>query len=54
VFEVATPPAVHLPRQRPDASVFLVTTAKSGPGTSTKRTANTRNDPYDDHVTSPR
>ena len=37
--------ALHAPRHRPEARVFLVTTAKSGPGTRTSTTAKTRNDP---------
>ena len=43
-LELATPMAVQVPRRRPPASVFFVTTAKSGPGTSTRTRANTRNE----------
>src|SRR5437764_4692480 len=48
-FELLTPRAVHLPRRRPPARVFLVTTAKSGPGIKTRTTANARNSAYFDH-----
>src|SRR5690349_10001050 len=48
-FELLTPRAVHLPRRRPPARVFLVTTAKSGPGIRTRTTANARNSAYFDH-----
>ena len=44
-FEDATPTALHQPRCLPPVTVFLVTTAKLGPGTRTSTTANTRNDP---------
>src|SRR5207248_4523502 len=48
-LELLTPSAVHLPRRRPPTSVFLVTTAKSGPGIKTRTTANARNSAYFDH-----
>ena len=48
-FELLTPSAVHLPRRRPPTRVFLVTTAKSGPGIRTRTTANARNSAYFDH-----
>src|SRR5947207_15662413 len=48
-LELLTPSAVHLPRRRPPTRVFLVTTAKSGPGISTRTTANARNSAYFDH-----
>src|SRR6516225_11582031 len=48
-FDVATPSAVHRPRRRPPARVFLVTTAKSGPGIRTSTTANARKSAYFDH-----
>ena len=48
-LELKTPSAVHLPRLRPPASVFLVTTAKSGPGMRMSTTATARNSPYFDH-----
>ncbi|HET9079988.1 MAG TPA: hypothetical protein VFO01_05680 [Trebonia sp.] len=48
-FELLTPSAVHLPRRRPPTRVFLVTTAKSGPGIKTRTTANARNSAYFDH-----
>src|SRR6516162_3305709 len=48
-LDVATPSAVHRPRRRPPTRVFLVTTAKSGPGTRTSTTANTRKPAYFDH-----
>jgi hypothetical protein len=48
-FELLTPSAVHLPRRRPPTRVFLVTTAKSGPGIMTRTTANARNSAYFDH-----
>src|SRR6266513_679653 len=53
-LELLTPSAVHLPRRRPPASVFLVTTAKSGPGIRTRTTAKARNSAYFDHDILPR
>src|SRR5712692_9292430 len=47
--ELLTPSAVHLPRRRPPTRVFLVTTAKSGPGITMRTTANARNWAYFDH-----
>jgi hypothetical protein len=44
-FELATPTPAHAPRRRPAASALRDTTAKSGPGTSTNTTANTRKEP---------
>jgi catechol 2,3-dioxygenase-like lactoylglutathione lyase family enzyme len=41
------------PRQRPAASVFFVTTAKSGPGTKTSTIAKARNAPYAAHIAVP-
>jgi hypothetical protein len=48
-LELDTPSAVHLPRRRPSTRVFLVTTAKSGPGMTMTTTAKARNSPYFDH-----
>src|ERR1700733_9751869 len=50
MLELVTPAAVHRPLRRPPASVFLVTTAKSGPGISTSTVAKARNSPYVAHV----
>jgi hypothetical protein len=47
-LEFATPSEVHIPRRRPPISVFLVTTAKSGPGMTMSTMANARNSPYRD------
>src|SRR5262249_1486116 len=52
-LEHATPADPQPPRQRPPARVFLVTTAKSGPGTRTSTIANARNAPYAAHITLP-
>src|ERR1700689_5831184 len=46
MLELVTPTAAHPPRRRPAARVFLVTTAKSGPGISTSTVAKARNSPY--------
>src|ERR1700733_6748150 len=46
MLELVTPAAVQRPLRRPPASVFLVTTAKSGPGISTSTVAKARNSPY--------
>ena len=48
-LELDTPSAVHLPRRRPPTRVFLVTTAKSGPGITIRTTAKARNSAYFDH-----
>src|ERR1700691_3974934 len=50
MLELVTPTAAHPPRRRPAARVFLVTTAKSGPGISTSTVAKTRNSAYVDQV----
>ena len=45
-FDVATPTALHRPRRRPPTSALRVTTAKSGPGTSTSTVARARKEAY--------
>src|SRR5215472_4062149 len=52
-LEHATPTEAQRPRQLPAASVFLVTTAKSGPGTSTSTIAKARNAPYAGQIIGP-